>query len=432
MILSALDWGDSRFLTHLISVPLFTGVIGYITNWTGVLMLFQPMRFHGLRIPGLKFLYPYLPRRVQVIPAITNGGRFGWQGIIPSRVSKMASISVDKALLKVGSIGDFYREFEPDKIADHIAASARGEIRGVVERIMLREHPQLWNDLPPLIKDAVHARIQQRLPIIVRELTDQLGEYIEQLIDAKLLVIRHFEEHPELMNDMLRQVGRKELRFMQNFGFYFGFPMGIGLVFILEALPQWWVLPIGGAVIGWVVNWIGIKLIFEPVFPRKIGPFTFHGLFLRRQPEVSDVMARIIADDVINMKNIGDELLFGPRSDRTRAMLETSLKPAVDNAVGFARSAVRVGIGTERYDRIRDAVASEAVEFASVFGDSEFGKQQSVKINRFVARQMRQLRCDEFNELLRSAIKQDEWLLFVHGGVLGIGAGLIHLAIFGV
>ena len=49
-----------------------------------------------------------------------------------------------------------------------------------------------------------------------------------------------------------------------------------------------------------------------------------------------------------------------------------------------------------------------------------------------VAAQMRQLRADEFNELLRSAIKQDEWLLFVHGGVLGFFAGLLHLAIFGV
>ncbi|MGH3881104.1 MAG: hypothetical protein ACRDSK_29110 [Actinophytocola sp.] len=425
-------WSDPRFLTHLISVPLFTGVIGYITNWTGVLMLFQPMRFHGLRVPGLRFLYPYLPRRVQVIPAITHDGRFGWQGIIPSRVSKMASISVDKALLKVGGIADFYREFEPDKIADHIAATARGEIRSVVERIMEREHPRLWHDLPPVVREAVHVRIQERLPSIVRGLTEQIGEHIEDLIDAKLLVIRHFEEHPELMNDMFREVGRKELRFMQNFGFYLGFPLGVGLVFIIEAVPQWWVLPFGGAVIGWVANWIGIKLIFEPVFPRRVGPFRFHGLFLRRQPEVSDVMATIIADDIINMRNIGDELLFGPRSDRTRQMLETSLRPAIDSEVGFARSAVRVGMGTERYDRIRDAVASEAVEFATAFSDTEFGKQQAVKINRFVARQMRQLRYDEFNELLRSAIKQDEWLLFVHGGVLGIGAGLIHLVIFGV
>ena len=45
---------------------------------------------------------------------------------------------------------------------------------------------------------------------------------------------------------------------------------------------------------------------------------------------------------------------------------------------------------------------------------------------------MRKLSPEEFCELLRSAIKSDEWLLFVHGAVLGFGAGLIHLAIFGV
>ena len=39
---------------------------------------------------------------------------------------------------------------------------------------------------------------------------------------------------------------------------------------------------------------------------------------------------------------------------------------------------------------------------------------------------------DDFVEMLRSAIKQDEWLLFFHGGALGLFAGLLHLAIFGV
>ena len=31
---------------------------------------------------------------------------------------------------------------------------------------------------------------------------------------------------------------------------------------------------------------------------------------------------------------------------------------------------------------------------------------------------------EDFVEMLRSAIKQDEWLLFVHGGALGFFAGL--------
>jgi hypothetical protein len=29
-------------------------------------------------------------------------------------------------------------------------------------------------------------------------------------------------------------------------------------------------------------------------------------------------------------------------------------------------------------------------------------------------------------------MREDEWLLVLHGAVLGFGAGLVHLAIFGV
>jgi uncharacterized membrane protein YheB (UPF0754 family) len=373
-----------------------------------------------------------LPRRVQVIPAISKDGEFGWQGIIPSRVDKMASISVDKALAKVGSISDFYQQLEPDKIADQLVATAQGEIHDVVERIMEREHPQLWRDLPPTMKDAVHARVQQQLPTIVRGITQEVGDHIDQLIDAKLMVISYFQAHPEMMNDMFQQVGKKELRFIQNFGFYLGVPLGIILVFIVQAFPHWWVLPIGGVIIGYTVNYIGITMIFEPIFPRKIGPLTFQGLFLKRQPEVSDVFARIISEQVINLQNVGHELLYGPRSDRTRQMLEDILRPAVDKAIGPAQGALRVAIGSREYDRIRSSMASEAMEFSSVFDDEQFGKEQSKKVYDFVAKQMRKLPEDDFSELLRSAVKQDEWLLFLHGAVLGFGAGLLHLALFGV
>src|SRR5262249_10883019 len=153
------------------SVPLFTGVIGYVTNWTGVLMLFNPLRFRGVRVPGLRVLFPFLPRRVQVLPLIRYDGRLGWQGIVPSRADKMASISVDKGLARLGSIGDFYRELEPERIAEHLTAVARAEIRGVVESIMLREDPQLWRDLPPIVKEAVFARVEAQLPGIVSHLT---------------------------------------------------------------------------------------------------------------------------------------------------------------------------------------------------------------------------------------------------------------------
>jgi hypothetical protein len=78
-------------------------------------------------------------------------------------------------------------------------------------------------------------------------------------------------------------------------------------------------------------------------------------------------------------------------------------------------------------------LATEATGFAPIaFNDAEFSKRQSQKIYRFISTQMRAMGPDDFVEMLRSAIKQDEWLLFFHGGALGLFAGFLHLAIFGV
>jgi uncharacterized membrane protein YheB (UPF0754 family) len=423
---------DHKLLVDLISVPLFTGVIGYITNWTGVLMLFKPLRFHGVHVPGLKVVFPILPRRVQVLPLIRYDGGLGWQGIVPSRADKMASIAVDKGLLKLGNMRDFYRELEPDRIAEHLAGVAQAEIRDVVEQIMRQENPKLWHDLPPLVREAVHARVRQQLPDVIHAITAEIGENVDQLIDAKLMVIRYFVAHPELLNELFMIMGKKELRFMQNFGFYFGYPMGFVLVGVLQLLPDWWVLPVGGVIIGWVVNYIGIEMIFEPARPRWWVPWR-QGLLLKRKDEVTELYSEMIADKVITLQNIGDELLTGPRSDRTKQMLYDQLHPAVDRAVGPARAAVKVAIGSREYDQIRSSVAAEASTFAPIaFADAAFNKRQAGKIRSFIASQMHAMSPEDFVEMLRSAIKQDEWLLFVHGGALGFFAGWLHLLIFGV
>jgi uncharacterized membrane protein YheB (UPF0754 family) len=416
----------------LISVPLFTGAIGYLTNWSGVWMLFYPIRFRGVRIPGLAPLVGLLPRKIQQIPGVMQGGA-GWQGIIPSRAAKMGSIAVDKGIAKLGSPSEFYEQLDPEAMAEHMLASARGDIRDVVERIMVREHPQLWRDLPPRVREAVHARVQEQLPDILRTITDEIGTHVDQLLDVKLMVIRHIEAHPELINRVYLEVGRRELRFIINFGFFFGFCLGLPTAILtVLVFTQWWVLPLAGVIIGYVTNWVALWMIFEPVEPRTLGRFTLHGLFLRRKPEIATAYSGIIANDIVNMRNVGEELLHGPQSDRTRLMIETALRPAVDGAVGPAQPAVRVAMGTEEYDRIRESVAVEAVDYAMTpLTDPEFNVQQSASVQKLIEARMQEMSYSDLVELLRSAMKEDEWLLLLHGAVLGFVAGLIHLAIFG-
>lgn len=71
-----------------------------------------------------------------------------------------------------------------------------------------------------------------------------------------------------------------------NSGFFFGFLLGVVQMFVWLLYDKPWTLPAGGAVVGYITNWLAIKLIFEPVDPVKLGPFVLQGLFLKRQDEV--------------------------------------------------------------------------------------------------------------------------------------------------
>jgi uncharacterized membrane protein YheB (UPF0754 family) len=420
----------SSELISLLTIPLFSGAIGYATNWTGVWMLFYPVQFAGFKLPGLAKLAHILPRRVQQIPGIMVGG-VGWQGIIPSRAAKMGSIAVDMGIAKLGQPADFYEQLEPQKVADHIVRHGREDVRELVAESIEREHPQLWRDLRPELRQNILDRVEREFPTVVHGVFDEIGNNVDQLLDIKLMVIRRNEENPEIANRIFRSVGEKELRLIINLGFVFGFVLGIPAAVVTAVVGSPWMLLVCGPIIGWVTNWLAILMIFEPVEPRKFGPITLHAMFLRRQDEVSEVYADVIADDVVTLENLADEMLHGARSDKTRRMIADALRPAVDRAVGSARPLVRLAIGPREYDAIRESVAVEGVEQTlTPLSDPKLNRDRSGALRELLADRMREMPKQDFSDMLRSAIRQDEWLLLLHGAVLGIIGGALHLAVF--
>ncbi|CAN5467918.1 hypothetical protein BH23ACT9_BH23ACT9_01400 [soil metagenome] len=411
---------------RLLSIPVISGVIGYITNFAGIKLLFYPTRFIGVRVPGLAQLGRLAPRKIQAIPGVLQG-RIGWQGIIPSRSAKMGSIAVDKGVSKLGSPQEFYERLDPERIAQHILDTSRGDVRDLVERMIEQEYPRLWRDTPSQVREAVHERVQSQLPSIVRTVTEEIGRNIDQLLDIKLMVIRHIEENPALANAIFLEVGKKELDFVVYSGFIYGFLLGIPSVALFLTIDQWWTLPIAGVVVGYLTNVIALKQIFLPIRPKKIGPVTLHGLFMRRQPEVANQYAKLIARDVVNLENIGREFMTGRRADRTRRMISTALKPAIDGAVGPLRGAVRLAMGRGHYDAMRDRVANEAYNYTvTPLADPAFNAEQAQALEDLLTERMRELPPEDFAELLRSAVVEDEWMLLFIGSVLGFTAGCLQ------
>ena len=285
----------------LITVPFVTGAIGYLTNWTGVLMLFYPVHFRGVRAEWLASFARMLPYKLRQIPGIMVGG-IGWQGIIPSRAAKMGSLAVDSGIAKLGTPSEFFQQLDPEKIAEQIIDGMRGEMHDTVDAIMEREHPRLWTSCPR--RSAARSSTRPAAATGGRPPADRRdrGEHRsarrreadgDQAVRPRAReprVPRHgkarAEVHPELRL-LLRLRAQNSVAALTHFVTY------------------WWLLPVLGVVVGYVTNWVALWMIYEPAEPLRIGPFRIQGLFVKRQPEVADVYARIVADEIVTVANFG-------------------------------------------------------------------------------------------------------------------------------
>ncbi|WP_280367903.1 hypothetical protein [Nocardia wallacei] len=441
-----IDWeqltGQSKFVVDLVTFPVFSAIAGWLTNWTGVLMLFWPVYFRGIRIPGLPLLYPYFPRRVQVLPTFSGDGkRLGFQGFIPARAEKMASICVDMAIMRIGSPRDFIHELDLEGIADYIAEVARKQVKAIVDEVMYRENPELWRAVPRSARQILYQRVERELPALTRRGFERLGDNVDQLIDIKSFVIRYLQTNPFILKDLTTTIAAPELRFMVRIGLL-GAPFGLLLALYLQVhhdipvigwIPAWLIILAAAAAIGVIVNVFAIKMVFEPGDPQPRYRYLWkQALLAKRQPQAAADLAHILAYQVLTLPNLANELLDGPNGDKTRQLIERLIADEIYRQLGPTTSVVRAAFGRRQFDNLKVGAAGAAVGLApSLVEDEAFALEQAEKIDEFAARKLQELTPGEFMEMFYASVEQDAWLLYLHGALLGLAVGGVHLVVFG-
>jgi uncharacterized membrane protein YheB (UPF0754 family) len=339
---------------------------------------------------------------------------------------------VDKALSKLGSLDEFFREMEPEKIADHLTRTIQLRIEEYTDEVMTERNAVLWENLPLLVRKRVYSRARRAIPAVMDNVVDDISRNLDNLVDMKHMVITQMSEDKQLMVQMFREVGDPEFRFVTNSGLYFGFLFGLIQVPVFIFFPENWVLPLFGFIVGIATNWLALNLIFRPLNPIKVGPFRIQGLFLKRQKDVAESFARLSTAKVITLHNIMYQVVNGPRGDRTKALIKRHLKPLLNG--GVVRTAAQLTVGPEGYADLKKAVEEKAVDLAvEPFEDQGFNKERGQIVERLMSERMQALSSDEFQDLLRPAFQEDEWILIVVGGFLGAMAGLFQLVfIFGI
>ncbi|WP_029653413.1 DUF445 family protein [Marinobacter daepoensis] len=388
----------------LVSVPLMAAVVGWFTNWLAIQMSFHPVRFMGV-------------------------GVIGWQGVIPRKAEKMAHICIDRTLQKFGDLNSVYQKLEPNRIVEQVVAQVTPRMDEYIDEIMYEIQPVLWDNLPLFVRARIYQWARQQLPGRVEELVEDFGADLDELVDLKALLSRELQNHPDLMNRIFQQAGAVELRSVINRGAVIGALMGAVLAPAAVLYPQPWLLPVGGFVIGFITNWIAINLIFAPVRPRRVLFWRLQGLFLRRQEEISDTWARLVAEELITVEKVADAMINGRHGERTRAILQKHLRPMLDNSL-VMKLAAQVSVGMTGYTELKRVMNQKAVlATRDVFSDPAFNRERAPVVASVLAGQMKALRPEEFQDILRPAFREEEVQLMFVGGLFGAVAGLAQFLV---
>jgi uncharacterized membrane protein YheB (UPF0754 family) len=388
----------------LLSIPIISAFVGWSTNYLAVKMMFYPIEFIGIK--------PFL----------------GWQGLIPAKRREMAEIEVELVLGKLLSVQELAARIDPVELTKAIERRLKQVVRKIVNEVMQEAAPQLWASLPVQAKNLVYARVEHDIPNVVNKMVSDFKHNIEEIVDIKELVVGQLVNAPELINEIFLKSGAKEFPFIEKSGAYFGFLFGLPTMVVWMYFPQWWVLPLGGLIVGYLTNWIALKIIFEPKHPIKLFGITFQGMFLKRQKEVSRVYADIIESKLMTSKNIMEIALHGSGSGQLLELIELHVNDAIERYVALAQPYFGLGVGSERYFQMKELAVKRIFEDSEKYLAYAYEyTNKALRIGDDLCERMQALSPEEFEGVLRPAYEADEWKLIVTGAILGMGAGFIQL-----
>ncbi len=389
-----------------ISIPFMSGLIGYITKVIAIQMMFSPLEFKGIK--------PFL----------------GWQGIVPRKAEKMATIAVELMTAKLIKPEEIFARLDPKRIAKEIEKPLLAAAEDITRDVAQEYQPGLWEGMPEFARQRLIRRVQSKAPEIVEHIMGEVQRDVNRYFDIKHLVISNLLKDKRLLNNIFKRVGKQEFKFFSNVGFFFGFGIGVIQMFcwIVTQGKYPWMLPMFGGFVGFFSDWIALQMMFRPLYPEKILGYTWQGLFIKRQNEVAADYAALISKQLLTSRHMMEELFSGTHSDRVIDLVNRHVKQEIDMQAGVIRPLVVYAIGGEKYQDMKSQVAERIMQrLPETMKYVESYAEDAMNIRSTLIERMQKLTPSEFEGMLRPAFKEDEWALIAVGAVLGFVVGELQI-----
>ena len=190
---------------------------------------------------------------------------------------------------------------------------------------------------------------------------------------------------------------------------------------------------ISGA-IGWITNWVAIKMLFRPHKEINFGLFKIQGLIPKRKAEIGTGIASIIQNELISVKDVISNIDREEFSKRLNSLiddvLDKNLKKKVKEKFPLLQMFFTDKVAKDVGNTIKDIVMENQEKIFEIFSNYA---EENIDFEIIISDKISNFSLDKLEEIItllaKKELKHIEVIGAILGGLIGVAQCLITLII---
>lgn len=189
-----------------------------------------------------------------------------------------------------------------------------------------------------------------------------------------------------------------------------------------------YLLPILATLIGWITNYLAIKMLFHPHQPKKILGLTFQGVFPKRQAQIAEKLGDLVANELFSMQDVAQKIEDLSTQPEVLEEVGKRIEKTIRGKLISAFPMLSMFLSDEMIEKVTNLFKGELEDFLRVSAQGLAVKMEdSVDIQGLVREKVQAFSSNKIEELLLSFMEQEFRFIEKIGAVLGFLIGCIQV-----
>lgn len=195
---------------------------------------------------------------------------------------------------------------------------------------------------------------------------------------------------------------------------------------------NYWLLliPVISGFIGWVTNWVAIKMLFHPRNPINFLGIRIQGIFPKRQQQFAEKLGRLVSQELLSFSDIETKINNPENLKKILPQVESHIDHFLRVKLSESMPMISMFIGDKTIDKLKTVFMEELeILFPKVMKDYSATLREQLDLEQIVTDKVKAFPSDKLEDILYQVMSKEFRFVELLGAVLGFLIGILQVAI---